>query len=82
MVDGVETDDGDVFLRIHGVHKTRDLDGELIVGVNPLVKTAYTPEYTEYILVSPEGNITFFNEGGKEMDRMITPKEDRIKRTG
>lgn len=60
LVDGVETDDGDVFLRIHGVHKTRDLDGELIVGVNPLVKTAYTPEYTEYILVSPEGNITFF----------------------
>ena len=77
LVDGVETDDGDVFLRIHGVHKTRDLDGELIVGVNPLVKTAYTPEYTEYILVSPEGNITFFNEGGKEMDRMITPKEER-----
>lgn len=74
IIDGAETEDSSVLLRIHGVYKSRDLDGELIVGINPSVKTTYSPEYTEYVLVSPEGNITFFNEGGKEMDRMITPK--------
>ena len=37
IIDGVETDDGNALLRIHGVHKTRDLDGDLVVGVIPKV---------------------------------------------
>lgn len=74
IIDGVETEDGNALLRIHGVHKTRDLDGDLIVGVNPKVKVNYCPEYTEFVLVTTEGGITFFNEDGKEMDRMKTPK--------
>lgn len=74
IIDGVETEDGSALLKIHGVYKTRDLEGDLIVGVNPKVKENYRPEYTEYVLVSPEGKITFFNEGGKEMERMVTPK--------
>ena len=74
IIDGVETEDGDALLRIHGVHKTRDLDGDLVVGVNPKVKVNYCPEYTEFVLVTTEGGITFFNEDGKEMDRMKTPK--------
>ena len=46
IIDGAETDDGGALLRIHGVYKTRDLDGNLIVGVNPKVKIKYRPEYS------------------------------------
>ena len=76
IVDGIETDDQKVLLRVHGVEKKREFDGPLLRGFKPVVKTSHLPQYTEYILISPDGDINFFNHIGKEMDRMITPKKN------
>ena len=65
-----------VLLRIHGVRKYRSLSGELLVGVDPETEVRYEPQYTEYVLISSNGAIRFFNERKNEVDKMITPKEE------
>jgi len=74
IVDAIEVENDGVMLQIHGAHKRKTFEDELERGVNPKVGVEHIPTYTEYVYVTKEGNVSFYNEDGEEIEELYTPK--------
>ena len=75
IIDAVDAENY-VLLKIRGVRKYNRLCGELQIGIDPQTEISFEPQYTEYVLLSPDGSIKMFDEHKNEIKKMHTPKEN------
>ena len=72
LIDAVE-DDNKTVLRITCVRKQRVIASELETGIDPVVETEFEVIFTNYVLISKDGDILFFDGNRHSIDKLQMP---------
>ena len=62
--------DGSVVLRVTCGEKINDFAAPTVIGEHPAVKTSYNTIFTNYIVISPNGEVSFFNEERENIEQL------------
>lgn len=70
LIDAVQTEAGEIVLRIHGLVKELLISGEVVSGEDPTVVEHYEKKFINYIHIDNQGVSHFFDADKKEIDKL------------
>lgn len=70
LVDAIETDEGSVIIRVQAMMRDRVFAKENVEDVDPVVEVKDVPQFTNYIHVSKDGEVRFYDENRKEITKL------------
>ena len=70
LVDAKSLDDGQIVLRVTCGEKILDFGAPTVLAQDPVVEEKYKTIFTNYILIAPNGDISFFNGDKQSIEKL------------
>lgn len=70
LIDAVETENGEIILRVHGIVKELLIAEEVVPGEDPTVIHHLLKKFVNYIHIDSQGKPHFFDADKKEIDKL------------
>lgn len=73
LIDALEPESGGVLLRINSGQRNKEFAGPNEIGVDPTVISKYETLFTNYILITADGEVSLFNEEKQHVKQLQVP---------